>query len=384
MPNNVVFKWVDTVEQLTQFCRHWSTCQWLALDTEFVRERTYYPIPALLQISDGDEHVLIDCVAINNEKNNKADNWIPLIKLFQSQLLWVMHSCSEDIEVLQRLLGTTPGVLFDTQVACNFLGLGQSISYQKLIEHYAHITLDKGATRTDWLKRPLATYQLTYAANDVSYLAQIWQEIEQQLEQKNLKQYFQQDMDILKRWQPVDMELVYQKVKGGSQLSVGEEVNRLQQLALWREQQAQQQDRPRRFVLSDETLIQIAKENPKKPEELAATKLLTDRQYQRYAKGIMSCLEQATKTEVNYPILSTYSQLAKAKPIIKTWKNLAFEIAHQNQLSETVLFSNRLLNGVYLFLTAENKSAPVYWNCWRKQLLEPSFQQILEQQTERD
>ncbi len=380
MPDNVTFQWVDSAAQLAQLCLHWSVKPWLALDTEFARERTYYPIPALLQISDGEQHVIIDCVTLNNRTKNQPDPWLPLTKLFQSQIKWVMHSCSEDIEVLQRLSGATPRILFDTQVACHFIGLGQSISYQKLIEHFAHITLDKGATRTDWLKRPLEPYQLRYAANDVSYLAQIWPQIQTQLMHNNLQQFFQQDMEILRHWYPVDMETVYQRVKGNVQLNSQEEVNRLQQLARWREQQAQSEDRPRRFILADETLIKIARENPTQITQFSTKILPGERQLKRYAKAIINCLQQPLQKEIDFSNLNRGSQQAKARAVLKHWKKITAEIAQNHQLPESVLCSNRFLNGVYLFLTTQNHSAPIYWNHWRKQLLEAPFRQILQQQ----
>ncbi len=379
MPENVVFQWIDDEDKLQRLCKSWSSRKWLALDTEFVRERTYYPIPALMQISDGEKNILIDLLTIKN--------WTPLSELFQSEILWVMHSCSEDIEVLHLLLGETPKQLFDTQVACNFLGLGQSISYQKLIEHFAEITLDKGATRTDWLKRPLASFQLRYAANDVSFLAMIWQqlraELQAKLQQSSIETAFEEDMDILKCWHDVNMEYVYQKVKGAAQLKPGAEINRLQQLAYWREQEAQQQDKPRRFILDDNVLVSLAKENPTDTSQIHQKNIISERLSQRYGKQIINKILQANKLTSTYPAKSQHAKAPLSRAVLKAWKICAADIARQHQLDVSSLYSNRLLDGVFQFMTGLSSTVPAYWNNWRCKLLQTPFEKILQQQRQK-
>ncbi len=149
-------------------CQAWRQQPFVALDTEFMRVDTFYPIAGLLQASTGEGAWLIDPLCI--------DDWTPLAALLDDRgVTKVLHACSEDLEVLLRLTGSLPAPLFDTQLAAAYLNLGFSMGYSRLVQAVLGLELPKGETRSDWLQRPLSETQVSYAAEDVQHLAEVYQ-----------------------------------------------------------------------------------------------------------------------------------------------------------------------------------------------------------------
>ncbi len=149
--------WIRDDDSLALHCAQWQSLPFVALDTEFMRVDTFYPIAALLQIGDGKSAWLIDPLLIND--------WRPLSALLENPaVIKVVHACSEDLEVLLRLTGSLPVPLFDTQLAAAYLNLGFSMGYSRLVQEVLNIDLPKGETRSDWLQRPLSETQISYAA----------------------------------------------------------------------------------------------------------------------------------------------------------------------------------------------------------------------------
>ena len=366
------YLWVDNNQEFEQLCKIFATKTWLTLDTEFIRETTYYAIPGLLQFSDGETNWLVDPIGI--------DNWIPFKQLLDSNILWVMHACSEDLEVLYQLTSTTPKNLFDTQVAAHFVGLGQSLGYQKLIDELCQIFLEKGESRTNWLKRPLSEKQLNYATDDVHYLAIGWKVLQQQLIDKNMHQYFLEDMKKLASWQVVDSESIYKKVKLSWTLSSQDEVNRLQAVAEWREKRAQIKDRPKRRILSDESLIEIAKIGPESLNDFASMETFTSRQVSIIGDSILEVIVAANKTHHKYSAVRRSVEISGSKQLIKQWKICANEIAQSHQIPPTLLFTNGLLDTVFKNHLQLSNGLPKMWPGWRENLLNDSFLEILQQQ----
>ena len=159
--------WIRDNDSLGQHCAEWQQLPFVALDTEFMRVDTFYPIAGLIQIGDGTRAYLIDPLTI--------DNWQPLADLLENQaVVKVLHACSEDLEVLLRLTGSLPVPLFDTQLAAAYLNLGFSMGYSRLVKEVLDIDLPKGETRSDWLQRPLSETQISYAAEDAVHLAEVY------------------------------------------------------------------------------------------------------------------------------------------------------------------------------------------------------------------
>ncbi len=166
--------WIRDNDSLGQFCAEWQQLPFVALDTEFMRVDTFYPIAGLLQIGDGVRAYLIDPLTI--------DNWQPLAALLENPaVVKVVHACSEDLEVLLRLTGSLPAPLFDTQLAAAYLNLGFSMGYSRLVQEVLGIDLPKGETRSDWLQRPLSDTQISYAAEDALHLAEVFVQLRPKL-----------------------------------------------------------------------------------------------------------------------------------------------------------------------------------------------------------
>ena len=168
-------EWIATDQQLNDACIRWSSADFLAVDTEFVRTSTFYPKPGLIQVADKHACALIDPQAINDWSKFKA--------LMQSpDVVKVFHSCAEDLEVCKRIFDAVPSPLFDTQIAMALSGYGGSVGFQRAVSELLDLDIPKEATRTDWLQRPLTPVQMEYATADVFYLFQIYPRLKQKLE----------------------------------------------------------------------------------------------------------------------------------------------------------------------------------------------------------
>ena len=255
---------VQTNTDLARLCDHLEGCHRLAVDTEFERSRTFYVRPALLQLGDGDHNYLVDPL--------KIDHWKPLLDLLETpRIPKILHSASEDLEVIDRLGGNPPAPLFDTQIAASLLGLGYSISYRALVQALCDVDLPKSETRSNWLRRPLSPAQLEYARLDVAFLPSIYDQLQTGLEGQGRAHWMLEECTRLvsRHHQNQKAENAYLRFERSSKLS-RREIGVLRALAAWREHEARDRDRPRGFVLRDETLMAIARRPPQTPSELLA------------------------------------------------------------------------------------------------------------------
>lgn len=237
----------------------------VALDTEFIRTDTFYPRLALIQLSDGLSTWLIDPLAFSEAE------FSPLVELLiDEQVVKIIHSCSEDLEVLRYALGALPQPIFDTQVAAAFVGLGFSLSYQALVKEITGVELSKHETRSDWLQRPLSDAQLRYAAEDVHYLDAIYAELIVQLNSRDRLGWLQEDMTALvhSAEQEVPVEEYYRRIKGAWKLD-RQALAVLKTMATWRETEARELDRPRGRIVADKDLLQIAINQPRDAKALS-------------------------------------------------------------------------------------------------------------------
>ena len=240
----------------------------ICIDTEFHRENTYYPELALIQISNGQKTICIDPLTLDHLK--------PVLALLTNPaILKVFHASQQDMEIFHHHFNILPAPVFDTQIAAGLLGYGDQIGYAALIKTVLNVDIDKSQTRTDWMKRPLDNKQIEYAASDVYYLAKAYPKILQQLENLGRLEWLKGDFSALclpARYR-VELAMMWKKVKGHQQLR-GFQLAVLQALASWREEMAQQRDKPRRRILSDEALIDIAKQKPKDANAILALRAM--------------------------------------------------------------------------------------------------------------
>lgn len=274
----------------------WAQAPALAIDTEFVRERTFFQRLGLVQVCDGSAIWLVDPVAVPDLD--------PLSTVLRNgSVLKVVHSASEDIEVCFHRLRVAPAPLFDTQIAAGLTGLPPSLGYGKLVTELLGVDLVKAETRTDWMARPLSDAQLAYASEDVLYLLPLYHRLRDTLTAKNRLEWALEDSTALldpARFSD-DAERAYLRLKAAPQLT-RRQLGLAQALAAWREREARGRDIPRSFLLRDDLLVSLARRPPKDLRELKSRPSYDHRAGSRYAGDWLEVLQQAAdKPEAELP-----------------------------------------------------------------------------------
>lgn len=248
---------------LADLCKRLSEAPFVAVDTEFMRENSYWPELCLIQIADGNEAAAIDPMA-------EGLDLTPLMDLLtrNEDVLKVFHAGGQDIEIIHNMTGRTPHPLFDTQIAEMALSQSEQIGYSSLVESWLGKTVDKGARFTDWSRRPLETRQIDYAIGDVTYLSTIFPKMLEKLRKTGRGVWLNQEMERLADPQQysVDPDTAWQKVR--AQGRNPQMLGRLKALAAWREKEAQSKNLPRGRIVKDETLADIAAHPPRAQQDL--------------------------------------------------------------------------------------------------------------------
>jgi ribonuclease D len=249
--------------QLAEFCARLAKSNFVAVDTEFMRENTYYPELCLVQMADENEAAAID---------PKADglDMQPMLDLIcnNEDVLKVFHAGGQDIEIFFNLTGKTPHPLFDTQIAAMALGQGEQIGYSNLVELWIGLQLDKGARFTDWSRRPLDKRQIDYAIGDVTHLATIFPQMLEKLVSTGRGGWLDDEMERLANAANYHNEPdnAWKRIKVQSRKP--EVLGRLKAMGAWREREAQRKNIPRGRIMKDETLADIASHPPRHQAEL--------------------------------------------------------------------------------------------------------------------
>lgn len=249
--------YISTDEELAAFCERARAFEAVAVDTEFLRERTYHPRLCLVQVATPDEAVAIDPLAVKDTA--------PLAELLSdSSTVKVFHACGQDMEVLLQSLGVLPAPIFDTQVAAAFLDERQQISYNGLVHAFCGVTLPKSESLTDWSRRPLTNKQLEYAIDDVRYLIQAYHIMLGRLNTQGRLDWVLDELRPLadRKHYVVDKREIYKKVKRVNSCT-RRQLGIARELAAWRETRAERHNIPRKWVMSDEVLIALVKRAPR-------------------------------------------------------------------------------------------------------------------------
>lgn len=285
--NTTPYTYINTTSALAEFFEQIQNARWIALDTEFVREKTFYPQLCLVQIATEQAVACIDPLAI-------TDLGPLLATLYNPSVTKVMHAARQDMEMFYHLRGELPRPVFDTQLAAPLLGLKEQMGYAALVESMLGVLLNKAHTRADWSHRPLSRAELDYAADDVRYLAALYPRLRDSLADKGRLQWLDKDFAELSEPSlyanpPADAWL---RVKGLQRLR-GRQLAVAQNLAKWREETAQQQDRPRSWILRDENLLDLARLQPKNKIELAQLRGLHEQSAARHGESILRIIAEA-------------------------------------------------------------------------------------------
>lgn len=259
---------ITTTEDLEAACAKLASAPFIAVDTEFMREQTFWPRLCLIQIAGGDTEILIDNLAPGIELKPFFDLMV------DENVLKVFHSARQDIEIVHHLAGVVPHPIFDSQVAAMVCGFGEAVSYSMLVKRLLGTNLDKSSRFTDWSRRPLSERQLSYAIGDVTHLRALYPKLRAQLDKSERATWLNEEMGVLtdpatyelhpeRAWRRLKMRIKTQKALGV-----------LMELAAWREREAQTQDVPRSRILKDEALYDIAGQAPRTTEDLGALRSL--------------------------------------------------------------------------------------------------------------
>lgn len=269
----------------------------VALDTEFMRVSTYFPKLGLIQLYDGERVSLIDPLAITD--------FSPFVALLSNpKVLKILHSCSEDLLVFLQEFDQLPRPMIDTQIMARFIGLGTSAGLAKLAQQYLNVEIDKGATRTNWIKRPLSDIQLQYAAGDVWYLLPLYHILEKELAKTPWEQAVRDDCELAlaktHKLQERDSEKAYLDIPNAWKLNPFE-LSRLRILAQWRQNVAIERDLALSYIVKSDNLWKVAKNNPRNTSEMLEMGL-TENEVRVRGKKILQLLAQVRRVSPNdYP-----------------------------------------------------------------------------------
>ena len=340
----------------------------LAIDTEFIRQRTYYPILGLFQLYTGTETYLVDPLAVND----LSSLWLLL-----DRHPVVLHACSEDLDVFMTVANKIPDFFHDTQIAAAFCGLGSSLGFGGLVAEFQNITLDKGESRSNWLARPLTEKQLTYAAADVYHLLPCWDELKAKLDELGYYDFYLQELDNLRRrkMEKKNPKTVYKQFKNASFLAP-RQLAILQALGEWRENNAVNRDMAVNFVVKEAHILEVAKQQPKSLRDLNKLELLPV-EIKRHGKQIIEIVKQAQQIpehELPEP-LTRISDFPGYKKIVQSMRNKIAVVAEEKNIPAELIGSKKIINELLNWcwtMTAEEREVgnkPMMLCNWRAELV---------------
>lgn len=357
--------WIDKADTLAAHLDAWKGQALVAMDTEFIRERTYYPQLALVQLAVPGEVLLVDPLAPGVAA-------VLAGFLEDPSITKLMHSASEDLQALLRGCGAVPSPVFDTQVAAALAGMGSGLSYLKLVEQVTGLTLEKGETRSDWLRRPLSDSQLKYAADDVLHLHAVHAVVEPKLRALGRLDWLQADSERAIRNARLDVDdpNPHLAVRSAQSLDAAGQA-RLRRLLTWRDAEARRSDRPKSWVLDNELAVQLSRRpfddfhrfsavmdaNPKAPRK--ARRELWDLVSVPLADG-----------EADLPLNRSGEGLDKEK--LKRMQEAVAALATGLDMPEGLLCARK-----HLEVLMEGRGWPDALEGWRRSLLEPVLTPLL-------
>lgn len=358
---------------LQQVCQRARTRREVALDTEFIRIRTYYPQPGLIQLGDGETVALIDPLTITD--------WQPLCALLQDpQVMKYLHAGGEDLELFAHYFQAVPAPFIDTQILAAFAGYSLSCGFAQLVSAISDVTLDKSEARTDWLARPLSERQCCYAAADVWYLLPAARQLTEEVTRRGwLTAACEESQRLVERRQcQIKSENAWQDIKNAWQLQP-RQLACLQRLAAWRLREARRRDLAVNFIVREAALWEVARWLPASLKELEAL-TLSRAEIRCHADTLLACVAEAQQVPedmlpapaVNVTRLPGYQKLFKAiKAVVR-------EVSERCQLSEELLASRRQINQVIkAHYRIADVPAPVLFTGWRAALLREPLSALL-------
>ncbi|MEH6388616.1 MULTISPECIES: ribonuclease D [Pseudomonas] len=356
---------IDRNEVLAEWCERWLKLPYVAVDTEFVRTETFYPIAGLIQIGDGQHAYLIDPLAITE--------WAPLVELLGAPgVIKVFHSCSEDLEVFHHLCGVVPQPLFDTQLAAAYLGMDFSMGYSRLVKALLDIELAKDETRSDWLQRPLSPTQLQYAADDALHLAQIYELMAPRIDAAGLTSWLLSDtaeqgshVGVLQ-----DPDQAYRGIKQAWRLKP-DELAILKLLAAWREREARQRDQARNRILRESAMVPIAQRQPDSLQTLSRIEDMHPRSVRHDGEMVLELVRQGQAIPPSeWPQPLPEPLPPDANRLLKSLRKIGQRHAVKLNIAPELMLRKKVLEAIVRTgYPAGPYSLPDELNGWRRELM---------------
>lgn len=370
------YQLITTDDELQQVCERASQVSRIALDTEFVRTRTYYPQLGLIQLYDGEQLVLIDPLNIQQ--------WEPFrALLINPKVIKFLHACSEDLEVFLHEFGVLPEPMIDTQILAAFNQRSLSTGFAALVAEYLDIELDKSESRTDWLARPLTERQCIYAAADVFYLLPIADAILQETEQLKWLDAAKNECIMMskRRCEQLAPEDAYIDINNAWQLN-NRQLGCLKLLAAWRLNYARERDMAVNFVVREENLWQVARHQPSSMGELEPLGL-SGPEIRYHGRTMLRLVAEGLQLpEETLPEkISRIVDHAGYKKVFKDIKTLIQTISGESGLNVELLASRRQINQLLKFFWQQDASEqPELMQGWRGELMRERLAALLEQE----
>jgi ribonuclease D len=351
---------ITTTSELAAVCRRMAALPFATVDTEFLRETTYYPLLCVAQMASADEAVVIDALAAEIDL-------APFFELMADEkVMKVFHAARQDIEIVWHRAKLIPQPIFDTQVAAMVLGYGDSISYDQLVQRITGDVLDKSYRFTDWTRRPLSEAQLSYAVSDVTHLRQVYTALVDDLGRRGRVDWVLEEMQVLTSADTyrMDPENAWRRLK--TRVRKPKELGVLIEVAAWREREAQARDVPRSRVLKDEVVGDIAVQAPNTLEKLKHLRSLPKGfERSRTAEGIVAAVMRGLERDAK-----TLPQLARLPPpvngtaVVELLKVLLRMISERHHVAAKVIATVDDLERI----AADDDAAVPALTGWRREL----------------
>lgn len=357
----MAYLWCDNSDHISTWQSGLAAATPLYLDTEFMRERTFWPQLALVQVHDGEQIRLIDTTQVNGTT---------LSPLFQQHPL-VMHACSEDLEAIAAFTGDYPAVIEDTQIAAALTGEDMQLGYQKVVQMLLGVELPKGATRTNWLKRPLSQEQLLYAEDDVKYLPEVTDILRDRLVNLGRESWWREECQrLLEQARTVTApEKAWRNVKGAGLLQ-GQALAVLAVLTPWRDRMARERDLPKGFVLKDAQLLDLARSS-RSDRGLFSDLGLHPKVIRRDGDTLLELLEAGRRGAPPEPLPGPPD--AQQKKRAKMLRKRVGEIAESMNMKPDVLMRRRWLES----LIRHPDQVPEPLTGWRNEIVTKPLLELL-------
>jgi ribonuclease D len=351
---------IATTNELAAVCLRMAKHPFVTVDTEFLRETTYYPLLCVAQMASPDEAVVIDALATGIDLG-------PFFALMANEnVIKVFHAARQDIEIVWNMAKTIPHPIVDTQVAAMVLGYGDSISYDQLVQRITGDTLDKSHRFTDWTRRPLTDAQIAYAVSDVTHLRDVYLKLAADLDKQNRSNWVEAEMDVLTSPETyrADPERAWERLK--SRVRKPKELAVLIEVAAWREREAQSRDVPRGRVIKDEVIGDIAVQAPTTIERLGHLRSLPKGfERSRWGEQIIDAVKRGLeRDQKTLPRLDRFRPAANGAAIVELLKVLLRMTAERHGVAAKVIATADDLDRI----AADDKANVPAMKGWRREL----------------